>query len=32
MEAVEVIDQIDLNPVRVSPSGAVALDARIYLK
>lgn len=32
MEAVEVIDQIDLNPVRVSPNGAVALDARIYLK
>ncbi len=32
MEAIEDIDQLDLNPVRVSPKGAIVLDARIYLK
>lgn len=32
MEVFQEIDQIDLNPVQVSSSGALALDARIYLK
>lgn len=32
MEAIEEIDQLDLNPVWVYPNGAIALDARMYLK